>query len=209
MVTVKEAQEGDTGVLFRVLARLTKGSGKLHVLGGLDPEAQDSFRVAAAFVSIHARALQGWLTVARQPLPLLTKAIDVDVGIDEVDSPTMGPSGGTAAALALTVMLTRCKLVSHDVALTGGLDLRGRIRVVGGLLEKITHCQEQGVDLLLVPALSMQAHNRPVLAPEVEEYAGRAVKPVESFIDILEHSVQGASVYDVRSCARARAFAYQ
>lgn len=69
------------------------------------------------------------------------------VGGGKVD----GPSAGVAIYLAILSVIEQ-KPVYQDVAVTGELSLRGQIKAVGGLSEKLHGARQAGIHKILIPA---------------------------------------------------------
>jgi ATP-dependent Lon protease len=61
-----------------------------------------------------------------------------------------GPSAGTAITTALYSLLNN-KKIKHDIAITGEIDLQGRITAIGGLEQKILGGIRAGVKTFLFP----------------------------------------------------------
>jgi ATP-dependent Lon protease len=65
-------------------------------------------------------------------------------------TPKDGPSAGGALTLAIYSLLTHRK-IKNDVAMTGEINLQGRISAIGGLEEKLEGAKKAGCVLALVP----------------------------------------------------------
>lgn len=65
-------------------------------------------------------------------------------------TPKDGPSAGVAFTLAFLSVLTK-RPIRQNLALTGEIDLLGRVRVIGGVSEKITGALLHGVEIILMP----------------------------------------------------------
>ncbi len=68
----------------------------------------------------------------------------------EGSMPKDGPSAGGAITTAIVSQLTGIP-IRNDVAMTGEIDLRGRITKIGGLVAKLHGAKKAGVKLALVP----------------------------------------------------------
>jgi ATP-dependent Lon protease len=68
------------------------------------------------------------------------------VGGGDID----GPSAGLGIFLALYSALTKTP-VPQDVALTGELSIAGKVRAVGGVIEKVYAARQAGMRLVLIP----------------------------------------------------------
>lgn len=65
-------------------------------------------------------------------------------------TPKDGPSAGGAITTTIYSLLTG-KLIRNDVAMTGEIDLQGKITEIGGLVEKLNGARVAGVKKVLIP----------------------------------------------------------
>jgi ATP-dependent Lon protease len=87
-----------------------------------------------------------------------------------------GPSAGLAIFLALYSAVTKTAL-PQDVAVTGELSIQGKVRGVGGIVEKLYAARQAGMRRVLVPKEN---------AREVDEaLAGLEVVPVANVEHVL------------------------
>jgi ATP-dependent Lon protease len=76
---------------------------------------------------------------------------DFDIHINVVGGGNIdGPSAGLAIFLALYSALTKTPL-PQDVAITGELSIQGKVRAVGGVVEKLYAARQAGMRKLIVP----------------------------------------------------------
>jgi ATP-dependent Lon protease len=76
---------------------------------------------------------------------------DFDVHVNIVGGGNIdGPSAGLAIFLALYSALTKTPL-PQDVAITGELSIQGKVRAVGGIIEKLYAARQAGMRRLIVP----------------------------------------------------------
>lgn len=75
---------------------------------------------------------------------------DVHIHIPDGAMPKEGPSAGLTMAVALASAAT-ARPVRADVALTGEITLRGRVRPVGGIRDKLVAADRAGVRTILIP----------------------------------------------------------
>ncbi len=76
---------------------------------------------------------------------------DFDLHVNVVGGGNIdGPSAGLAIFLALYSALTKSRL-PQDVAVTGELSLAGKVRGVGGVIEKVYAARQAGMRLVLIP----------------------------------------------------------
>ncbi len=106
---------------------------------------------------------------------------DFDLHVNVVGGGNIdGPSAGLAVFLALYSALTKTRL-PQDVAVTGELSIAGKVRGVGGTIEKIYAARQAGMRLVLIP----KENERDVRA----RHSGIevvAVKDVREALDALE-----------------------
>ncbi len=111
---------------------------------------------------------------------IIEQAADIHLPIDvDIDSGGVGgPSAGLAFGLQVLEELGRDVDGGRRVAVTGGLELDGRVGPVGGLKQKTIGARRTGVDVFLVPA----GEN----AEEARRYAeGLRIVPVRNFQQAL------------------------
>ncbi len=98
------------------------------------------------------------------------------VGGGQVD----GPSAGLAILLAILSAIEGWPL-RQDVAVTGEVSIRGRIRAVGGVYEKIYGAKQAGMKTVILPAENKK--DTPTAVKGIE------VVQVETVDDVLQHVV--------------------
>lgn len=90
-----------------------------------------------------------------------------------------GPSAGLAFALEIYASLTGRRIVGrHRVAVTGELDLDGRVGAIGGIKQKTIGAEQSRADVFLVPSAN---------AAEARRWArhGLRIVPVRTFAEAL------------------------
>ena len=118
-----------------------------------------------------------------QPLP------PPSVGLSELDICKDGCSASASAALSLCVLLGRGKLRCNETAVTGVIDLRGRITMIGDFEDKVQNAMEDGVELFVAPSMNVKVGQ---LSPDQKAYFDRAGKGVDNIMELLEATVTGA-----------------
>lgn len=108
-----------------------------------------------------------------------------------------GPSAGVAILLAITSSITN-RPILQDVAITGEVSIRGKVKAVGGIPEKIYGAKQAGIRRVLVPqdnALDIPAGTGMEIIPvsTVEEAMNLVFAPEESPKDLEVHRRQAAS----------------
>ena len=84
-----------------------------------------------------------------------------------------GPSAGLAIFLALYSALTKTPL-PQDVAVTGELSIQGKVRPVGGIVEKLYAARQAGMRAILVPKENVSEIDRKLAGIEVVPVANIA-----------------------------------
>ena len=109
--------------------------------------------------------------------PIDTTTVELPEGIDvSIDSDRIGgPSAGLAFTLTMIDELTEGDLMGGQrVAVTGTIDVEGKVGAIGGLNSKASAVQQVGVKFFLVPVnqgddgLDCIAHAREVVGNDVE-----------------------------------------
>lgn len=90
---------------------------------------------------------------------------DLTLSVGNLSGPKDGSSAGACAALSLLKVLAPIKLVGKLVAVTGTLDLRGRVGPVGGIKEKLSTIYDKNSSVLVVP---QETHDEILEACETE-----------------------------------------
>ena len=172
------------------MADINDGTGHRHMSTGMDAIGEESCDVSITFIANNLRIILPSLTLTDGSVPtmLYDHRSDVILCLGDLDKMKKGPSASACAALALLVAATKCKLVRKELAVTGTLDLRGRVGVVGGLAGKIEGALVDGVELLVVPQLSLEGAS---ITPELQQYTDKAVKRVNTFVEVLQLTTQG------------------
>jgi hypothetical protein len=171
------------GLYFPAKASLLPGRGEFRAIGGLRPVAEESFRVAFTFVNLRASMLAAWVAPGTSAGPLLPPRFDLQLDTSDHHIWVDGPSASAAGALAMVMLLTKCDLLSNKLAITGKLDLRGRILSVADIDLKVAHGKKKELTVM-VPAVGVRQLQ---LSPELQG----SFKEVDTFVDILEFSIPG------------------
>lgn len=130
------------GEVMPVEASIAKGSGQLTLTGQLGSVMQESAQAALFYARANAKSLG-------LP-PDFREQYDFHIHVPAGATPKDGPSAGITIATALVSALLAEK-VSHEVAMTGEITLRGNILPIGGLKEKALAALRQGIKKIIIP----------------------------------------------------------
>ncbi|MCG0277651.1 MAG: Lon family ATP-dependent protease [Thermanaeromonas sp.] len=104
---------------------------------------------------------------------------DYDVHVNVIGGANIdGPSAGLAVVAALISAVEK-RPVRQDVAVTGEVSIQGKVKPVGGIVEKIYGARQAGMRYVILP----QAN----LAEVPQELPGIEVIPVDTVAEALEH----------------------
>jgi len=169
------------GDILFVEAAKTPGDGRLLLTGQLGDVMKESAQAALSLVKSRAEALGINPEVFRKQ--------DLHIHIPAGAIPKDGPSAGITLFVTLVSLLTG-RRVSHEVAMTGEISLRGLVLPVGGIKEKVLAAKRAGLSCVLLPELNRKdIEEIPATAREtlrfeflktVDEALSLALEPLES-----------------------------
>jgi ATP-dependent Lon protease len=153
----------------------TFGLGVLHYLGsiieieavafGASAPGKGSVRFNDAAGAMAKDSVFNAAAVLRAVTGLDTANYDLHINViggGNID----GPSAGLAIFLALYSALTKTPL-PQDVAITGELSIQGKVRPVGGIVEKLYAARQAGMRAILVPKENVREIDRTLAGIEV------------------------------------------
>ena len=166
------------------------------VAGSFDGNGRLSLEVAITVMAINAPRLRLWLGAssgweARRGLYDAQTNITVNIGY--VGNEKEGPSASACAVVALAVVLGNAKLVGR-LGVTGIVDLRGRIRLIGGLMEKMEQAREQKLEIVVVPMVNLQILEEDGYKGwpnDLRDYAKRVTRGASNIVELLGHTIEG------------------
>ncbi|KAI9312625.1 ATP-dependent protease La [Dichotomocladium elegans] len=135
------------GDVLQVETTLMAGRGRLTLTGNLGDVIKESAYIAVSWVKANAYALK--LTRSRKEE--LLENTDIHIHVPNGAVPKDGPSAGITMAMSLISVLMN-KAVSGTTAMTGEITLRGQVRPVGGIKEKVLSAHRAGIRKIILPA---------------------------------------------------------
>lgn len=130
------------GTTLTIEVTLFKGKGEIILTGKLGDVMKESARTAISLV----RSKAAEYNIDTE----LFSTTDIHIHIPEGAIPKDGPSAGITLATAILSAFSNRK-VSHSVAMTGEVTLRGRVLAIGGLKEKLLAAYRAGVKTVIIP----------------------------------------------------------
>ncbi|MGG7059232.1 Lon family ATP-dependent protease [Clostridium nigeriense] len=105
---------------------------------------------------------------------------DYDIHVNVVGGGRIdGPSAGAAITIAIVSALLE-KPIRQDVAITGEISLRGNIKPVGGIFEKIYGARRKGIKLVVVPKA-----NEKEVPSDLNDIEVKSISRIEELMDIV------------------------
>ena len=104
---------------------------------------------------------------------------DYDIHVNVIGGGKIdGPSAGAAITICIMSALLE-KPIRQDLAITGEISLRGKIKPVGGIFEKIYGARRKGIKLVTVPK-----DNENEIPKGLEEIEVKAISSIEELMEI-------------------------
>ncbi|MDP4144122.1 MAG: Lon family ATP-dependent protease [Bacillota bacterium] len=105
---------------------------------------------------------------------------DYDIHVNVIGGGNIdGPSAGAAITVCIISALLN-KPLRQDVAITGEISLRGKVKPVGGIFEKVYGARRKGIKLVTVPKDNLKAVPQGLTDIDV-----KAVDTIEELMDIV------------------------
>jgi ATP-dependent Lon protease len=131
------------GDILFIEATSMKGRGKLILTGQMGDVMKESATAAMSWVRSHMDQLG--------VDPDIFEKCDLHIHIPAGGIPKDGPSAGVSMTTALVSLVT-LRPVSHLLAMTGEITLRGHVLPVGGIKEKVLAAARAGIKQVMMPA---------------------------------------------------------
>ena len=149
------------------------GKGEIKLTGQLKDVMQESAAVALGYIRSKAKDFN---------IDFNFDESTIQIHVPEGAIPKDGPSAGITFTTAIISALTK-KPVSHKIAMTGEITLRGKVLPIGGLKEKSLAALKLGIKTIFIPK-----DNEKNLEEVVDEVK-KVIKfiPVSSYNEIYDH----------------------
>lgn len=165
------------GTTLQIEVNTMPGKGELKLTGQLGDVMKESAQIALSYV----RSIADAYGVSKD----FFKEYDIHIHVPEGAVPKDGPSAGITMATAILSAVSNRK-VNCKVAMTGEINLRGKVMPIGGLKEKLLAAKNAGIKTVLVPK-----KNEPMLDEISKEItSGMEVVLVEDMGDVLKKALR-------------------
>ena len=163
------------GCTLSVEVNILKGKGNFKITGNVGKVMEESYNAALSYIRANAEELG---------VDIDFEHTDVHIHIPEGATPKDGPSAGITMATAMVSAMKNVP-VRSDIAMTGEISIRGKVRPIGGLKEKVLAAKRAGVKKIIIPV-----ENAPDLE-EIPEYGKENIEFVlaEQMNDVLSNSL--------------------
>ena len=105
---------------------------------------------------------------------------DFDIHVNVIGGGKIdGPSAG-AAITACVISALLNKPIRQDIAVTGEISLRGKIKPVGGIFEKIYGARRNGIKLVLIPK-----DNEKEIPQGLDDIEVKAINNIDELLKII------------------------
>ena len=158
------------GEILFIETLFTKGSGKIIITGQLGDVMKESAQIAVSLVK----------SMYPEKAEVFEKN-DLHIHVPDGATPKDGPSAGIALTTAIS-SLVNGHAVNPNYAMTGEVSLRGVVKPIGGLPEKLMAAKRAGISKVLIPEENTE---------DLKEVAEEVVKsleiiPVSQVDEVLE-----------------------
>ncbi|MCR4436209.1 MAG: ATP-dependent protease LonB [Clostridiales bacterium] len=130
------------------------GKGTIKVTGIVEEEEMDGRGQKLKRTSSAKASVENVLTVLRKFLDTDCREYDIHVNFPG-GVPIDGPSAGIAIAVAVYSAINNLP-VRSDIAMTGEISIRGKVKPVGGVVEKVEAARLAGIKTVLIPKENWQ-----------------------------------------------------
>jgi ATP-dependent Lon protease len=164
------------GEVLPVEVSIAAGKGRLTLTGQLGDVMQESAQAAVFYARANAASLG---------IPTdFIETHDVHIHLPGGATPKDGPSAGITIVTALVSALSG-RAVSHEVAMTGEITLRGSVLAIGGLKEKALAALRYGITRVIIP----QANVKDLEDIAEEQRAAITFIPVKNVKEVLNEAL--------------------
>ena len=155
--------------------RAKSGKGIIKITGIVEEEEIDSRGHKIKMIGSAKTSVENALTVLKRYLDVDCKQYDIHLNFPG-GVPIDGPSAGIAIAVALYSAIMNIP-INGDLAMTGELSIRGKVKPVGGVTIKLEAAKQAGIKKVIIPKENWQ---------ELYNDIGISVIPVDNIGEVLD-----------------------
>ncbi|WP_276882756.1 endopeptidase La [Campylobacter cuniculorum] len=175
------------GDVLRIEAVKIKGKGELTLTGSLGDVMKESAKIAFSVIKVLID--EGEIKIPKK-LILDTKSnvydqYNLHIHVPDGATPKDGPSAGITISTALASVFSS-KAVKSDVAMTGEIDLAGKVLPIGGLKEKLIAAYKADIKTALIPKKNYERDLKDI-PDEIQN--GMKIIPVEHLSEVLQYAL--------------------
>lgn len=156
-------------------SKVANGKGSIKVTGIIEEEEMDGKGHKLRRTSTAKASVENVITVLKKFLDIDCRDYDIHLNFPG-GVPIDGPSAGIAIATALYSAIENIP-VSSDMAMTGEISIRGKVKPVGGVIAKVEAARLAGIRKVLIPKENWQ---------ELFNDMDIEVVPVEDISEVIE-----------------------
>jgi Lon-like ATP-dependent protease len=167
-----------TGIVIDIEVNATKvldGKGTIKITGIVEEEEMEGRGQKLRRSSSARASVENVLTVMKRFFDIEPKDYDIHLNFPG-GIPIDGPSAGIAIATAIYSAIKNIP-VCGDVAMTGEISIRGKVKPVGGVAAKVEAAKLAGINKVLIPRENWQ---------EMFEDMGIEVIPVDDIEEVIK-----------------------
>ncbi|NLK87876.1 MAG: ATP-dependent protease LonB [Clostridiaceae bacterium] len=175
-----------TGIVIDIEVSAMKavsGKGMIKVTGIVEEEEMEGKGHRLKRSSSAKASVENVLTVLKKFLNVDAKEYDIHLNFPG-GIPIDGPSAGIAIAAAVYSAIMNLP-VNNDIAMTGELSIRGKVKPVGGVPEKVEAALLAGINKVLIPKENWQ---------ETFEDIGIEVIPIDDIAEVITHTFHQSTI---------------
>ncbi|MBT0857609.1 endopeptidase La [Campylobacter coli] len=140
------------GDVLKVEVIKIKGKGELTLTGSLGDVMKESARIAFSVIKVLID--EGKIKIPKKmildPKNNVYDSYNLHIHVPDGATPKDGPSAGITMSAAIASVFSD-KKVRSDVAMTGEIDLAGKVLPIGGLKEKLIAAYKADIKIALIP----------------------------------------------------------
>lgn len=174
------------GDVLKIEAIKIKGKGELVLTGSLGDVMKESARIALSVVKVLID--EGKVKVPKKLCKGKENVYDnysIHLHMPDGATPKDGPSAGITICVALASVFSERK-VRNDVAMTGEVDLVGKVLPIGGLKEKLIAAYKAEIKTALIPKKNYERDLKDIPS-EVKD--NMQIIPVSDIKEVLQYAL--------------------